>query len=313
MVMGIHDRDYYQEEGPSGFTMTGGPRLIVTNLVIITVAIALIDIFTPVSDDQRGRWLSNLLALKADIYRRPWEIWNLLSYGFAHTPIDKSGGIWHVGLNMFMLWMFGRVIELRLGRLEFLWFYLAAIVFSGLAWLGIENAWLWGTQAGRTWAADGYDPMVFGASGGVTAVFLLFVLYYPRQTVYVWGLLAVPAWVIGAIVIGMDLLNAATGKSGNVAWQAHVGGAAFAFLYVQFSWHLSRRVSARGAWQWPWKWLGRGSRLRIHHPDTDDGALDEEADRILEKVHREGEQSLSGRERRILEKYSRRMRERRRP
>ena len=63
----------------------------------------------------------------------------------------------------------------------------------------------------------------YGASGGVTAVFILFVLYYPRQTVYFLGLLAMPAWVIGAIVIGLDLLKARTGKAGNVAWQAALG------------------------------------------------------------------------------------------
>jgi hypothetical protein len=51
--------------------------------------------------------------------------------------------------------------------------------------------------------------------------------------------------------------------------------------------------------------------LRVHDPDAVDDTLDKEADRILEKVHRTGEQSLSGRERRILEKYSRRMREKR--
>jgi rhomboid family protein len=308
--MGIYDRDYYQEEGPRGFTVTGGPRLIVTNLVIITCAISLVDIFTPVTAHRDGHWLSNLMALKVDAYRRPWEIWNLLSYGFAHAPLDK-GGIWHVGLNMFMLWMFGREIELRLGRVEFLWYYLTAIVFSGLAWLGLENAWLLGTEAGRAWDV-GNDAMMYGASGGVTAVFILFVLYYPRQTLYVFGLLAVPAWVIGAIVIGQDLLRAVMGQAGNVAWQGHLGGAAFALLYVQFGWRLSRLGAAGGGRRWRWKWPGRGTRLRIHHPNSDRDTLDAEADRILEKVHRDGEQSLSGRERRILEQYSRRMREKRR-
>ena len=48
--MGIYDREYYQEEDPRGFRFTGGPRLIVTNLVIVTVAIALIDLFTRVRD-----------------------------------------------------------------------------------------------------------------------------------------------------------------------------------------------------------------------------------------------------------------------
>jgi membrane associated rhomboid family serine protease len=303
--MGIYDREYYQAEGPRGFTITGGPRLIVTNLVIITVAISIVAIFTGVTAERNDYRLTSLLALKADAYRRPWEIWNLLSYGFAHAP-----GIWHVGLNMLMLWMFGREIELRLGRLEFLWYYLTAIVFAGLVWLGLENAWLLGTEAGTTWGVL-RNPTMVGASGGVTAVFILFVWYYPRQTLYVYGLFALPAWVLGAIVIGQDLLRALTGQTGNVAWQAHLGGAAFALLYVQLGVRLSQLAPARGRWQRPWKWLGRGARLRVHRPDSDRDTLDAEADRILDKVHREGEQSLSGRERRILEQYSRRMREKR--
>jgi membrane associated rhomboid family serine protease len=305
--MGIHDREYWQDEAPTGLRITGSPRMILTNLIIITVAIALIDVFTTDSC-----WLSNLLALKSDLYRRPWEFWNLLSYGFAHAPIaiKDSGGIWHVGMNMFMLWMFGRVIELRLGRVEFLWFYLAAIVFSGLVWLGLYNAWLL-VAPGGTATATAPAPMV-GASGAVTAIFILFVLYYPRETLYFWGLFAVPAWILGAVVIGMNLLNGLSGSAGNVAWQAHIGGAAFAFLYLRFGWKISHYVPARGPWLRMGKWLG-GPRLKVHRPDADDESLDKEADQILDKLHRQGEQSLSGRERRVLEKYSRRMREKRRP
>jgi membrane associated rhomboid family serine protease len=297
--MGIYDRDYYQDDAPQGFTILGGPRLIVTNLVIITAAISLIDIFTPavrIGDFFETHWLSHFLGLKADLFRRPWEIWNLLSYGFAHTPLDQ-GGFWHVGMNMLMLWMFGRVIELRLGRLEFLWFYLVSIVAAGLVWLAAVNLWQPGTKV-----------FAVGASGGVTATFILFVLYYPRQTVYFWGIFAMPAWVIGVIVVGLDLLNALTGQAGNVAWQAHFGGAAFAFVYARFGWRLSSLLSPRIAWPR----FGSRARLRLHAPDADDDALDSEADRILDKVHRQGEQSLTGRERRILERYSRRMRDKRR-
>ena len=282
--------------------------MIVTNLVILNVAIVLIDVFTPVTQDRQGQWLSSLLALDADLYRHPWDVWNLLSYGFAHTPLGKPGGIWHVGLNMFMLWMFGRVIESRLGRMEFLLFYLAAIVFSGLAWLISQDVWLLGTDTGQLWLKDHAIPMVIGASGGVTAVFLLFVLFYPKETVYIWGLLAVPAWLIGALIIGGDLLQGLSGRAGTTAWQAHLGGAAFAFLYLKFRWNLSRLLPAHGK---KWKWPRRGPKLRVHDPATDSEALDAEADRILAKLHGEGEQSLTGYERRVLEQYSRRMREKR--
>jgi len=297
--MGIYDREYYQDDTPQGFRLGGGARMMVTNLVIVTAVVALIDMFTPASEDGTSHWLADLLSLKADFYRRPWEVWNLLSYGFAHAPLETRDGFWHVAMNMFVLWMFGRAVEMRIGRLEFLWYYLVAIVWSGLVYVGLENI-----------VQPGGHVSVVGASGGVTAVFILFVIYFPRQTVFFLGLIAMPAWVIGALVIGLDLLGALTGTAGNVAWQAHLGGAAFAFLYTRFGWRFDRFLSPDGRWRW--KWPRPGRRLRIHRPQADSDTLDGEADRILEKVHREGEQSLSSRERRILEQYSRRMREKRR-
>ena len=99
-----------------------------------------------------------------------------------------------------MFWMFGRVIEQRLGGREFLLFYLAAIVFAGATWVVAKNIWLLSSDEGKLYLeAIGKLPVfskdipgVVGASGGVVAVFLAFVLLYPKETVYVWGLLAVP-------------------------------------------------------------------------------------------------------------------------
>ncbi len=290
--MGVYDRDYFQDDdGPRGFTLGGRPRMVVTNLVLATIAVFVVNLLLAGKLDE---WL----ALPADLYRRPWQIYQLLTYGFLHADI------WHIALNMFMLWMFGRVIEARLGRLEFLLYYLAAIVVSGLTWLVLTD--VWAISRGVN-----IDPLrqVVGASGGVTAVFLVFVLFYPRETVYLWGLVAIPAWLIGAIVIGQDLVLAALGKSGNTAWQAHIGGAAFAFVYLRMRWRLSRLLPTSGMASW--KIPGRGPRLRVHDPDDEGDELAAEADRILAKVHREGEQSLSNRERRILERYSRQVRDKR--
>jgi membrane associated rhomboid family serine protease len=294
--MGIYDRGYMQDDEPNGFRFTGGTRTLVTNIIIVTVAIALADLFTPGSE-----WLSQLLALPADLLREPWKFWTLLTYGFAHAPIAQSGGIWHVGMNMFVLWMFGRTIESRLGRSEFLYFYLIAIVFSGLFWLVGTNLWL------ATSPTDGGIPTVFGASGAVTAVFMLFILYYPHQTLYLFGAFAIPAWVLGLIIIGSDVLRAVTGTAGNVAWQAHIGGVAFAYLYARFHWQFTRILPALGSWPKSWQ----KPRLKIHAEDEDVSDLDAEGDRILDKLLHEGDQSLTRRERRILEKYSRRMREKR--
>ncbi len=298
--MGLQDREYYSGQEPQqGFTFGGNQRMMVTNLVIINVAIFFADAFTT-----DGRWLSNFLSLKADVYTHPWDIWQLLTYGFAHASLGSSEGIWHVGMNMFMLWMFGRDIEDRFGRNEFVLFYLAAIVFSGLVWLLVENAWLF--TSGIKFE---HAPRMLGASGGVTAIFMMFVLLYPRRTLYLWGLLAVPAWLIGAFVVGSDLFRGISGSSDNVAWQAHLAGAGFAFMYLRSGWSFSRLFAGGGRWKVRLP-KGRPS-LKIHDPERSAQQMESEADRILDKLHREGDQSLTTRERRILEKYSRQMREKR--
>lgn len=295
--MGIYDRDYYQNDyAERGFSFGGQPRMMVTNIVIATIAVFIVDTLA-------GGSLTNYLALDMAFYRQPWTVYQLLTYGFVHQ------GIWHILLNMFLLWMFGRVIEERWGRQEFLFFYLIAVVFSGLVWLLGDTLWLLSFPGGRNALSQADLPVLVGASGGVVAVFIVFVLYYPKQTVYLWGLIAMPAWVIGAVLIGMNVLQGLSGTAGTTAWQAHLGGAAFAFLYLHFGWNFSRLLSSRG-WS-TWKWPRRGPKLRVHNPDDDLRNLAGEADRILDKLHREGEQSLTGRERRILEKYSRRVRDRR--
>jgi hypothetical protein len=62
----------------------------------------------------------------------------------------------------------------------------------------------------------------------------------------------------------------------------------------------------------PTQWLKRRPKLRVHRPEPADVSSDDEADQILDKVNRTGIQSLTRREREILEDYSRRMREKRR-
>ena len=82
--MGIYDREYFQEEGrPSGLHLGGGQPMMVTKLVVVTCGLFIVDLFM-----EGG--LREHLRIHADVYRRPWESWRLLSYGFAH------GGFWHV-------------------------------------------------------------------------------------------------------------------------------------------------------------------------------------------------------------------------
>lgn len=278
--MGLYDRDYFRDDDQPGYLL-GGQRSMVTTLILLNVGVFLVDIF------MEGR-LSDFLQLKSDLFQKPWNAWQLLTAGFAHDP----NSLMHVGFNMFELWLFGRDIEIIYGRKEFLRLYLSLIVLSSLVWLISVNA------AHRS-------ATLMGASGAVVGIMILFVLHYPQRIFNIWGVLPVPAWLLGTVCI-LQNVSGAIQQRDNIAYVAHLAGAAFAFVYFRTGWNLGR-------W-WPGRFslgaLKPRPKLRVHEPDQEE-SLSDQVDRILEKISRQGEASLTAQERSTLEDASRRYQKRR--
>lgn len=148
-----------------------------------------------------------------------FEPWQLLSYGFLH------GGLFHVGLNMLALWIFGRPLEWYWGPARFLFFYLFCVVGAGLVQLLVA------TQA----AGSGILYPTVGASGGVFGVLLGFGMLFPNQPIQ----LLIPPIRLKAkyFVLGYGLFTLAAGLSGTmsgVAHFAHLGGMVFGFFLIQY-------------------------------------------------------------------------------
>jgi membrane associated rhomboid family serine protease len=291
--MGLYDREYYQDEyGSPGTGMGGGSRMMVTNIVILTAAVFVVNLFTTNSS-----WLMETLAASPDVLKQPWYWWKFLTYGFAHDPT----AIGHVFWNMFGLWIFGRDVEGIYGPKEFLRIYLVALVLGSVVW-AVRATFL-------------RDPntiyLLWGASGAVTTIILLFVFHFPRRTILLFFVLPVPAWILGLIIIGGDVLHVFSGgaKEG-VAFDVHLVGAAFAVAYFHRHWNLGRIVPDFSSWKGRMRVARARRRFKVHDPDQ---AWDQEevADRILAKVAEQGMDSLTSKEKRILEEYSRRVRERR--
>jgi membrane associated rhomboid family serine protease len=276
--MGIYDREYSREREP-GFHVTA-PTTATIQLVILTVGVYIAQILFVE--------LTNLLELRWDWWRRPWEAYRLLTYGFAHSPTD----IRHIVFNMLSLGIFGRIVEPRYGRTRLLIFYLGAIIFSGLVWSLLTSL-------------SGEAGSVIGASGATTAIVVLFALNYPRMEVQLMFLFPMPAWVLGIIIVAGDI-HGAVSRSGNTAFTAHLAGALFGlYFYARGSTHAAALAGRFGNVS-----LRRKPRLRVHEPDQED-ELNEKVDAILKKIKEQGQDSLTWNERRLLEKASRRYQEKR--
>ena len=281
--MGLYDREYYQRDEPPGISL-GAQRSIVTNLLIVNVGVYLADILL----FEGG--LSSRLAMTVDTLTKPWYWWRMMTAGFAHD----SEYMGHILGNMFVLFMFGRHVEGVYGRAKFLRLYLVMIVFSMLVWALTEQ--LFGNKI----------AICVGASGAVSGIIILFALHFPHQKVLLFFVIPAPAWVLGALVIAIDMFGSTQADS-RVAHSAHLAGMAWAVVFF-----VTNRNPGRQNKPFARYLFKRGPKLRVHTPDDSQGAIDGEADRILDKMYRDGAESLNPRERQILEDYSRRMQQKHR-
>ncbi len=279
--MGLYDRDYGRDSQP-GLHLSA-PQSMTMRIIVFTVCVY-------VAQNLFGRagWVNQFLALDPLWYQKPWQCYQLLTYGFLHS----LQAIQHILFNMYALWLFGRDLEQRYGRREFLTFYLSAIVIGGLVWNGV------------TLAQGGASAGLIGASAGTVAVTILFAFNFPHRKLLFMFLFPMPMWVLGCIIFFSDAYGALENSDmSNVAFVAHLGGAAFAFLYYRFGWNP-------GSWMANWYTASASKRsrstakLRVHDPDSEGSATDQRVDEILKKIQEKGQDSLTWRERRVLEKAS---------
>ncbi len=292
--MGIYDRDYERDRsyGDSPGFHLGSDVSWTTKLVIVMGIVYVVQLVTR-SNVPGGGWFTQIFELHADLPRQPWMAFQLVTYGFLHDPGDLK----HILFNGFALWMFGRSVETLYGKKEYLTFFLMTVVVAGLIWLVSE------------WVSSGQltEFSLLGASGGIAGVLLLFCLNFPRQQIFIWGVLPMPAWVFALLFLGMNLFGT-VGGDGHVAYTAHIGGAIFALVYFKAGWRLSNWLP-RG---WKMPKLGRRPSLRVHDPADDlEDATEDAVDNILRKIRERGQDSLTREERRILEEASREYQKRR--
>ena len=148
------------------------------------------------------------------------RFWTLITSVFSHNSFI------HLFLNMFVLNSFGPIVEMNLGRISFIKFYLFAGVFSSLCHAVVSNLLL--HQAGLP---------ALGASGAISGLIFVFSLLYPKEKIVLFGLIPLPA-IWGALAfVGLDiwgLVAQAEGGGLPIGHGAHLGGAAAGLAYYLF-------------------------------------------------------------------------------
>ena len=288
--MGIENREYLRDEYDSASPFRRpSARPMTVILVVVTVAVFVLQLLT--SRGAASSLAQNWLSLDFGHVVFQGQIWRLLTYAFCH---DQSN-LLHIVFNMMVLYSIGGVLRQVIGDREFLWFYLVAAVFAGICSLVFYRLL-------------NISAEIIGASGATMAVFCLVAMHYPRQKVLLMGVIPIEMRWLLACFVAFDTLPILMGGAGSskVAHAAHLGGLLFGFLYVRSHMNLTRwwdRFAGRIAMNR----RNKGKLKLFAPPAGGESNLDAQMDPILEKISREGEASLTARERNILIQASRKL------
>ncbi len=160
------------------------------------------------------RHVAVLLALSAEAAVRSFMIWQVFTYMFVHF------GLWHLLFNMLALWMFGMPIEQSWGTRRFLKFYFLCGVVAGVCVL-VANMLVgdWGTPT-------------LGASGAVFGLLVAFGVLFPDTILLMFFLFPMRAKYAVMIYVAVEIITT-FGPNTGISTIAHLGGAAFAYLYLK--------------------------------------------------------------------------------
>ncbi len=170
----------------------------------------------------------------ARVFEQLW-IWQIFTYMFVH-----SGGVFHILLNMLILWMFGSELERFWGSRLFLLYGLSCGAGAALIYL---------LCSGVLALAFGLNPQllyqpVIGFSGAAFGLLLAYGLIFSERVVYLMGIFPIKARNFVILVAAIELFSALdSGFGGPVANLAHLGGLASGLAFLKI-WKISQRLAA---------------------------------------------------------------------
>jgi len=155
---------------------------------------------------------------------RQGHFWQLITFQFLHLPL-ADGGIFHLLGDVFVIYVFGRILEQSIGKAGFLALYLLSGIVGGLL-----------QMAGVAFFPARFGLAVVGASAGACGLIAAFATLLPRQSLSLFFLpfrfqARTLLWLAAlASLVGLFL----PGRGIGVAHASHLGGLLTGILFTRW-------------------------------------------------------------------------------
>ncbi|MFH1069760.1 MAG: rhomboid family intramembrane serine protease [Candidatus Glassbacteria bacterium] len=218
------------------------------------------------------------------IVKKYFALWQFVTYMFVH------GGLWHVLFNMFALWMFGSELESSWGSREFAVYFLVTGGCAGLLYFIFASGLPLPLVSGSPF------QVLIGSSGAIFGLLAAYGICFPDRQILFMLLFPIKARYFVLLLAAIEFYLA--WQPSSVSNFTHLSGMLIGWIYLKKDWNFSNlpeRLADRR----------RRKRIRLVEDRDEETRLEKnEVDRILDKILKEGLQSLTRRERKILDRAS---------
>ena len=187
---------------------------------MITILIVILSVLTSVAAFRREELFYKLDLSPTRIVHQK-EYYRIFTHAFLHADY------FHLGINMLVLYSFGRYVEQIFSQLE-----TAGIIFSGpffyilLYVIGIVLASV--STISRYRNDESYSAV--GASGAVSAVVFTYIFFAPLEKIYFYMVLPIPGILFGVLYLVYSSYMSRR-KNDNINHSAHFWGAVVGFVF----------------------------------------------------------------------------------
>jgi len=192
-------------------------------LVLVCSGVFLLQTLVSLIADPRFEfhYIIQIFGLVPSAFTHGLRFWQPFTYMFLH------GGLFHLLINMLMLWMFGRELELVWGKQRFLNYFFLCGAGAGLIEVVVKTIPVF-------FGKPPSDIPTIGASGAIFGILIANAVLFPDRRIWLLPLpITIPMRPYVAVMGAIEFFGTLGSGGDNVSHICHLGGMLVGYIYLR--------------------------------------------------------------------------------
>jgi membrane associated rhomboid family serine protease len=221
--MGASFRNYGPRINWRGMISPAIKALLILNTAVFLLQ-TIVSLFVPGGSE----WILRWFGLVPRAVTHGLRVWQPFTYLFLH------GGLMHILLNMFVLWMFGVDVERSWGRRKFYFYYFLTGAGAGVANILVKTLMDVTSGGSAAMIVRPTEVVTIGASGAVYGVLVAAAVLFPDRQIWLIPFPVTLPMRVYVFIMGLIAFFGTLGPSGDaVSHVSHLSGMIIGYFYLR--------------------------------------------------------------------------------